>query len=379
MIPLSDEQQLLVDTVTEITEEEFEPNAFDWDEDVPWPNLELMADRGLLGINFPERYGGGGMSEFEVILMNEVVGRVCPDTARALNSLHMVAPRAINKFGTETAKEKYLPGLTDAEYFISIVMSEPEAGSDVRSMNTEITEDGGDLYANGEKTWVSYVPDARAGVVWAKFPDGSLGTVIMDFDDPGVDIASEFTNMAGHTQVHMYMEDVYIPDENVLTRGAASFKQMLTALNWERLAMAVIANSLARCALEKALEYAQQREQFGRPIGDFQGIEWKLADMTKEYQASRGLIYDAVRSAVQQDGVPEPVETHIANLYAGEMAERVVSESLQIHGANGYQRGHPLEYLYRLQRGYRIAGGTDEIQKNTVANLLKKEGVPSLT
>jgi alkylation response protein AidB-like acyl-CoA dehydrogenase len=175
------------------------------------------------------------------------------------------------------------------------------------------------------------------------------------------------------------MEDVHIPEENVLTRGPDGFKNQLKALNWERLGSSTFANSMARNALGKALDYAEDREQFGQPIGDFQGIEWKLADMTKQLEASRALTYRAATTAVEQGRIPDRMGTSIAKLFSSEIAESVVSEALQIHGANGYQQGHPLEYLYRLARARRIAAGTDEIQKNQIASVLRDDGLPSLT
>ncbi|SEH17271.1 Acyl-CoA dehydrogenase [Natronorubrum sediminis] len=377
MSSLTDEQEMLLETASDLAENEFSEAAYGWEGEIPWENIELLADHGFLGINFDEEYGGAGFSEFEAMLLNEAVGRVCPDTASFLNSLHMVAPRAIDMFGTPAAKEKYLPPLTDGEDFIAICISEPEAGSDVHSMNTTVEERDGELVLNGEKTWVSRFDAASAGVTWVKFPEG-LGTVVVDFDDPGVEVSNHYTNMAGHEQTHYYMEDVVIPPENVLTRGEDAFKQQLKALNWERLAVASISNTWALAALEYALEYAQDREQFGQPIAEFQGLEWKLSRLVTQLEASRSLTFRVAEDAVAHGRVPDPLRTGSANLFSGQTAETVISESLQICGANGYQQGHPLEYLYRLQRGWRFAGGTDEIQQNTIARWLKRDGVPSL-
>jgi alkylation response protein AidB-like acyl-CoA dehydrogenase len=377
MVSLTKEQQMLVNTASDLAENEFADKAFEWQGETPWENLEILAEHGFLGINFDEEYGGAGMSEFEAMLLNEAIGRVCPDTAGFLNSLHMVAARAIDMFGTPEAKEEYLPPLTEAEGLIAICISEPEAGSDVHSMNTTAEERNGELVVNGEKTWVSRFTDASAGVTWVKFPEG-LGTVIVDFDDPGIEVSNHFTNMAGHEQTQYYMNDVVIPPENVLTRGEDAFKDQLKALNWERLGVASISNTWAMAALKRALGYTEQREQFEQPIAEFQGIEWKLAEMLTQLEASRSLTYGTAEDAVEAGRIPDPLQTGAANLFSGQMSEYVISESLQLFGANGYQQGHPLEYLYRLQRGWRIAGGTDEIQRNTIARWLKRKGVPSL-
>jgi alkylation response protein AidB-like acyl-CoA dehydrogenase len=184
--------------------------------------------------------------------------------------------------------------------------------------------------------------------------------------------------MFNHKQTQFYMEDVHIPQENVITRGPKGFKQQLKALNWERVGNAALCNATALCAFDKALEYAQQREQFGQPIGDFQGIEWKLADLAKQIEVSRAITHQIAQTAHREGTQPGRMETSIAKLYSAEILEEVVSESLQIHGANGFQKGHALEYLYRFARGRRIAAGTDEIQKNTIARALKRDGLPHI-
>ena len=377
MFDLSDEQEMLVSSLEELAEKEFADDAFEWHGEIPWDNISTLAEHGFLGINLPMEYGGGGMGEFEAMLSIEAVGRVCPDTAEYLFNQQMVAPRAVDMFGTEAAKERYLPPVTAGEDAIAIAISEPEAGSDAGSMKTSVEEDGDELVVNGEKIWVSNVPHASAAVVWAKFPEG-LGSLIVDFDADGVEVAEHYTNMANHTQTQFYMENVRVPKENVLTRGKEGFKQQLKALNWERLGSVTFANAMARCALDKAIDYAGQREQFGQPIGEFQGIGWKLADMAKELEASRSLAYRAALDAHEGGEAPDRLQTSLAKLYSSEMVEEVVSESLQIHGANGYQQGHPLEYLYRLARGRRLAAGSDEIQKNQIADALREDGVPSL-
>ena len=375
MLALNEERRMLVESVRDIAESEFAERAGTWQGAKPWENLELLADRGFLGISLPEAHGGGGMSEFDAILLQETVGRVCPDTAYALPD--MGASRAIAMFGSEAVKERYLPPVCAGEDHVAIAISEPEAGSDVPSMETRVEEVDGELVLNGEKIWVSGVDEASAAVVWAKFPEG-LGTLVLDLDAAGVEIGQHFTNMFGHTQTQFFMNDVVVPEENVLTRGSDAFKEQLKALNWERLGNAALSNATAMCVFDMALDYAGQREQFGQPIGDFQGIEWKLADMAKQIQTSRNQTYAAAGAAEQAGGVPDRLSTHIANLWSGEILEEVASEALQIHGANGYQRGHPIEYFYRFARSRRIAAGTDEIQKNTIARVLKTDGLPSL-
>lgn len=350
VLALTDEQHMLVETVTELSEEEFADAAFTWEGEHPRENIKTFADHGFLGVNLPVEYGGGGMSELAVVLQVEAIGRICSDTAYALCAQSMVSPRAIEMFGSEAAKEKYLPAVTSGEMEIGIAISEPEAGSDSRNMTTTVEEaDDGELYINGEKIWVGNVPNSDAAVVWAKFPEG-LGTVIMDSDAAGVEIAQHYTNMHGGTQTQFYTQDVHTPKDHVLVRGEEALYEQLKPLNWERVGSATHANSMSICALEKAIEYAQQRQQFDQSISEFQGIRWKVADMMKQLESARLVTYRAAESA-ENGHAPDRLQTSTAKLQASETVENVTSEALQIHGANGYQNGHPLEYLYRLARG----------------------------
>jgi alkylation response protein AidB-like acyl-CoA dehydrogenase len=375
MISLNSEQKMLVNAVTDIAEREFAENACQWEGNKPWENLQTLADHGFLGVSFSEEFGGGGMSTFDAILVQEAVGRVCPDTAYALPDMN--AGRVIEMFGSDEIKERYLPPVIKGEDHIAIGISEPEAGSDVQSMNTEIREEDGGLVLDGEKIWVSGVEEGSAVVVWAKFPEG-LGTVVVDTDADGFEVAEHFENMFGHNQSQFFLNDIHVPKKNVLTRGQEAFKELLVSLNWERIGSAALSNATSLCAFDMALDYAQEREQFGQPIGDFQGIEWKLADMAKEIQTSRALVFNAAKRASQANTEPSRLDTSMANLYAAEVLERTASEALQIHGANGFQKGHPMEYLYRFGRSRRIAAGTDEVLKNQVAAALKRNGIPKL-
>ena len=374
MVHLTQEQQMIVSSVRDLAESEFAEKAGRWGGELPWENIRLLAENDFLGLNLDEAYGGAGLSEFEAMLVIDTVGQVCPDTGYALNVLHFF-PLIVQKFGSETVKETYLPPLVEGEAFIATAISEPESGSDVFSMETTVREEGAELRLNGQKTWVSDVPDSEGVVVWVLFEEG-IGSVIVDLDAEGVEIGEHFTNMAGHTQTQLFFEDVVVPEENVLVRGDAA--NQFESLNWERLGNSAMINGFMGFAVERAFEYAQDRQQFDQSILEFQGIEWKFADMVKHLQASRSLALSAGRNAAERGDLPDRLESSLATLYASEFAERVVSEALQIHGANGYQQGHPLEYLYRFVRGFRIGAGTDEIQKNQIAATLKQHGVPKI-
>lgn len=362
----------------ETVAEEFADDAYTWAGSVPWENLERLAEADLYCPSISEAYGGQGRSDLAALLLTEAVGRVCPDTGWFTYMQSMVGPRAIDLFGSEAVKSEYLPAVTAGESFISIAISEPQAGSDVSSMSTEVTETGGTLVCNGEKTWVGGVPFGDAAVTWVRFPEG-LGSVVVPYDDPGVEIEEVYTNMAGYAQTRFSINDVVIPDDHVLTRGEDAFKRQLISLNWERLGSSALTVAWAAAALDRALTYAGEREQFGQQLEEFQGIEWKLAEMYRRVETAASLMYGCAAGAQGHEHPPSRLRTSTAKLHCSRIAEDVVSEAVQIVGARAYQQGHPLEYLYRFARSRRIAAGTDEMQLNTIARSLKSDGLPPVS
>lgn len=370
---LTEEQQLVYQTASDIATEEFEETAFTWESEFPARNQQILADQGLLGIGLPMEYGGGGYSPVEVLVAQEAVGRICPDTAHVLSRSSMGPPRVIAELGSEYLKEKYLPDVCAGETILSVAISEPEAGSDAGNMQTSIEYDGDELVLNGSKMWVTKAEQCSAFLVYARFPDDNIGAIVVDKDTPGLSLDDGTTNMAGHVQNELYFDDCRVPEEQILVHEKEAFKELMIEFNVERCHNAMMCIACGLNAFDKALTYAQEREQFGQPIGDFQGIEWKLADMAIELEAARLLIYRAAANA--QDSDPSRLETSIAKVKANEAGQMVVDEALQVHGAMGYMQESPLEYMYRWVRGWKIAGGTVEVQRNGIASHLKKYGL----
>jgi len=370
---LSEEQELIRRTAREIAEGELADNAFTWEGEYPLENANVLANAGLLGISLPEKYGGGGYGPVEVLIAQEEIGRVCPDSAHLVSHSAMGAARPISYLGNDTLQDKYLPDICAGESVLSVAISEPQAGSAANQIETRARSDDGTVVIDGQKTWVSNGDIADAFLIYARFPEG-IGAVIVDRDAAGFEVSETYTNMYGGTQAELRLKDCRIDPGQVLVRGKDGFKRLLETFNIERLHNGMMCVSLARNAFERALDHAQSREQFGQPIGDFQAIQHKLADMVISIEAARLLILQAASTYGRNIGLPDRLQTSIAKVFANEMAQRVVNQSLQIHGANGYIRDHPIEYLYRYIRGTSIAGGTVEVHRNGITDALYRSG-----
>ena len=370
---LTETQRLLTRTARDLAESELAADAFTWEGEFPWPSVEKLAEADLLGIAIAEEYGGGGMTPLEVLLVQEQVGRVCPDSAHVVSRSSMGAPRAVDELGSEYLRERYLPAVCAGESVMSIAISEAEAGSDATAMTTAAEDDGDDLVINGRKLWVTKSDVADSFLVYVRFPEG-IGAVVVEDGDPGFERGQENTNMAGETQGELVFDDCRVPAERTLVRGEDAFVTLIKTFNVERCHNAMMCVTVARNAFEKALDYAQEREQFGRPIGEFQALQHKLADMAIRLETARLAVLHAAATADSETAVPTRMQTSIAKTYANEVGESVLTDAIQLFGANGYMRGHPVEYMYRLVRGWKIAGGTVEVHRNGIARTLFKEG-----
>ncbi|MFB6309961.1 MAG: acyl-CoA dehydrogenase family protein [Salinirussus sp.] len=369
---LTDEQRQLKRTVARIAEAEFADSAFSWQGEFPEANVDVLRENDLLGIGLPQEYGGGGYTPVEALLAAEAAVRVCPDTGHVLSRSSLGPPRVIAALGNDHLKETYLPGVCAGEEIFSIAISEPQAGTDASAMETSAEREGDEIVIDGGKTWITKGHVATAFLVYARL-EGEIGAFVVEADADGLEIGEGYENMYGGTQVDLFFDDCRIPAENTLAHGREALRELLKEFNVERCHNAMMCVGCGLNAFDKALEHATAREQFDQPIADFQGIEWKFADMATDLDAARLLIYRAAANAA--DGSPSRLETSMAKLKANEVGNRVVDEALQIHGATGYMREHPLEYLYRLVRGWKIAGGTVESMRNGIAAELKKDGL----
>ena len=350
-----------------------------WDENEEFPeeSYRILGEAGLLGLTVPEQYGGAGLGVQEACVVLEEVARGCLASAMALQMNLNGPPKAIANLGTDAQKEKYLPGVADGSRFFSIAMTEPQAGSDGMSLEAALTPEDDGYRLSGTKCYITGGARADNYLVFCRLAGTSgsrgIGAVIVargqdGFGEPEVEGKMGGRGVAETTLrfdgVHVDPADAVIVPDADSKRGA---EILLTQFNPERCGNAAMSIGVARAAYEAALVATATREQFGRPIIEFQGLQWMIADMAVDIEASKGLL--AAATASQDDhGFPRTRETAMAKLHANEMCRRVTDASLQLHGHRGYSTEHAVERHFRDARGLSIGGGTTEILRNMIAS-----------
>lgn len=369
---LSETERTIRRSARRLAEEEFAEDAFSWEGKHPKRNARILGEHGYLGMTLPAKYGGESASWMETLMAMEGIGRGCPDSAGIIRESNVGNVQIINEFGTEELKEQYLPPICEGESFIAVAMSEPEHGSDVSNIDTTIEREGDGYVINGQKAWVSGATRADAFVTYVSFPDGNIGSVLVDSETPGLTVAEPDINMAGDPQSQIFYDDVRIPVENELVVGDESFKKAIKTYNINRVTSMAVNWIIARWLFEEALTYAQEREQFNQPIGNFQGVSHRLADMAIKLDTSRYLIYRALSG----DEYPGRFVTSMVKVHVAESTFEVANDALQIKGAAGYVGKTPESYAFRKLRGGQIAGGTPNIHRNNISKSLFASGFP---
>jgi hypothetical protein len=324
-----------------------------------------------MGLTIPAAYGGGGRPLLDVILVIEEIARACGITGRIVVEGNLGVVGALSAYGTEAQKRRWFPWVLEGEK-PAIAISEPAAGSAATDMQTRIEETPAGYRITGHKCWITGAGTSRLYLVYGRFADrpgaDGIGGVLVERDTPGFRIGRRelMMGLRGIPEGELHFEGCEVPREHLLVGPGHGFKKLMAAYNGQRLGAATVALGLAQGAYEKALAYAGTRRQFGRAIGEFQGIRWKLADMAIRIDAARLLIHRAAARA--GTGFPDALEAAKAKTFAAETAQQVTSEALQIHGAAGYGRTLPLERMMRDARMFAIGGGTLEMMRNLVAD-----------
>jgi alkylation response protein AidB-like acyl-CoA dehydrogenase len=370
---LTAEQGALRARARELADGVFAERAARWDEreEYPWDNVKDLAVAGFMGMTIPREHGGGDRPLLDVVLVIEEIARACGVTARIVVEGNLGVVGALRAYGTEAQKRRYFPWVLEGEK-PAIAITEPEAGSAATDMLTRAEETPDGFRLTGHKRYITGAGTSRMYLVYARFGERAgadgIGGVFVERDTPGFRLGRrEFMmGLRGIPEGELHFEGCVVPRENLLVGPGEGFKKLMRAYNGQRLGAATVALGLAQGAYERALAYSTERRQFGRPIADFQGIRWKLADMAVKLDAARLLIH---RAAARADrGFPDALEAAKAKTFTAEMAQFVTGEALQIHGAAGYGRSLPLERMARDARMFAIGGGTLEMMRNLIAD-----------
>ncbi len=370
---LNEEQRLVRDMVRDFAQKEIAPRTaqVDKSEEFPAENIRGMAELGLLGLPYPEEYGGGGGDYVSYAIAVEEIARACGSTALIYAAHVSLGCAPIDYFGTEEQKQRWLPHLCSGQGLAAFGLTEPEAGSDAGATRTTAVRDGDYYVLNGSKMWITSGAIADVIVVTAK-TDPAAGTrgissFLVQKGTPGFIPGKNEPKMGlkGSVTSALAFENCRVPAANLLGKEGQGFKQALVTLDGGRISIGAMALGLAQAAFDQAVSYSKERVQFGQPIASFQAVQWMIADMATEIDAARMMVYRS--AAIKDAGKPFTKEAAMAKLYASEVAERAAFKALQIHGGYGYSREYPVERIYRDQRLCTIGEGTSEIQRLVIA------------
>ena len=371
---LTEAQRALLAPVREMAQTRFRARALRWmDGTFPWENIRDLAGLGVLGMTVPEAYGGLGLPVFETALVLEELAKVCYPTAMAVLGEAGVQTRVIARYAPESIRSRILPQVVSGDCILSICMTEPHAGTDVANYRTNAVIKGDRVVVNGAKTLISRAEEAGMFVVFTRI-DGrpgreGIGCVLVERGTPGLAVTGTYHTMGGENLHEVRFEDVELPLESLVLREDG-FRRLLSAFNTQRCLNPAISLGLAEGAFDEALRYVRDRPVFGRPIVDFQGVRWKLADMYKEIEAARGLLWRACMTA---DPFPDPFLAATAKVFCNEMAIRVTSEAVQLHGGFGFTDEYPVSRLYRGARYGSLGGGATETLRDLIGRRLAGE------
>ncbi|MGF7399860.1 acyl-CoA dehydrogenase [Thermoanaerobacterium thermosaccharolyticum] len=375
---LTKEQEMVRRVVREFAEKEVAPKAkeIDQTEEFPWDTVKKMAQNDMMGIPYPEEYGGAGGDYLSYIIAVEEISRACATTGVILSAHTSLGSFPIYQWGTEEQKRKYLVPLAKGEKLGAFGLTEPNAGTDAAGQQTTAVLDGDHYVLNGSKIFITNGGKADIYIIFA-MTDKSKGTrgisaFIVEKDFPGFSIGKieEKMGIRASSTAELVFEDCIVPKENLLGKEGEGFKIAMATLDGGRIGIAAQALGIAQAALDEEIKYAKERQQFGRPIGKFQGIQWYIADMATRINASRWLVYNAAWR--KQVGLPYTMEAAMAKLHASETAMFVTTKTVQIFGGYGFTKDYPVERFMRDAKITEIYEGTSEVQKMVISgNLLK--------
>jgi butyryl-CoA dehydrogenase len=371
---LAEEQRMVREMVRDFAENEIMPIASEIDRDgrFPFETFEKMAELGIMGLQWPEKYGGAGADNVCYAIATEEISRACGSHGLSYAAHLSLGSSPIYLFGTEEQKTKYLTPLARGEIFGALGLTEPEAGSDAGSTKTTAVLDGNEWVINGAKSLITNGPIASVVVTVAKTDPTARGshgisTFIVENDTPGFKVGKEEDKfgLRGSPTSQLFYEDCRIPKENLLGQEGQGFRQILEVLDGGRISIGAMALGLGQAALEASIKYAKERQQFGRPIAKFQAVQWMIADAATRLEAGRLLVYKA--AYLEDQGKKFTKEAAMGKLFASEAAELACYNAMQIYAGYGYTKDYPVERFYRDNRLTQIGEGTSEIQRLVIA------------
>ncbi len=371
---LSEEQNAFYNVAKEFAIEKMEPNAEKWDEDKIFPvdTLKELASLGFAGIYVTPSLGGSGLTRLDSTLIFEALSHGCTSTAAFL-SIHNMATWMIDSFGDEELKERFVPDLCSFNKISSYCLTEPGAGSDAASLRTKAVKDGKYYIVNGTKSFISGGGTSDIYVTMVKTDDNSISTLVIEKYSKGLSYGEPEKKMGWNSQPtsQVFFEDCKVPVENLIGKEGDGFKFAMMGLDGGRLNIAACSLGTAQSAYERAVNYVNEREQFGKKIQEFQALQFKLADMATDLEASRLILRDAAQK-VDENAPDKTKAAAMAKRFVTDACFNVVNEALQIHGGYGYLKDYPFERNLRDLRVHQILEGTNEIMRVIIAREILK-------
>ncbi|NYT79294.1 acyl-CoA dehydrogenase [Alcaligenaceae bacterium] len=369
--------RMFVDAVRRFAQEKLAAGALERAHSTEYPVevAGMLASQGLLGIAFDSDDGGGGGTLLQSVLAIQEVALACPKSADIVQAGNFGPIRTFVQYATPEQKERFLPDLLAGRSLIALGMSEPDAGSAVTELKTSAVRDGDEVIINGSKVFSTHSPHANLFLIYVRFGPGvnGIGSVLVERGSVGFEVGSPSEFMSGEQWSQLYFDNCRIPAKNILL-GEGGFKKQISGFNVERLGNASRALALGRYCFNTARDHASDRKQFGRRLCEFQGIQWKFAEMTLKLESAQLLLYKAAMEGIT--GLPSAQSTAVAKLACNTAAWEVANEALQVMGAMGYSKEILVEYCLRRIRGWMIAGGSLEILKNRIAEGVFGESFP---
>jgi len=369
---LSEEERMFQDAVQRFARERIGPHVREMDATAAFRKdlLQEMFELGLMGIEIPEEYGGQGGSFFQAVLAVETLAAVDPSAAVIVDVQNTITNNVIIRWGTDDQKRRYLPKLASS-MVASFALSEAGSGSDAFALATRATKRGDEYFISGRKLWITNAAEAGLFLLFANAnPEAGhrgITCFLVEREFPGFQVGKKEDKLGirASSTCELILDDCRVPAGNVLGEVGKGYKIAIETLNEGRIAIGAQMTGLAQGALDHAITYAKQRQQFGKPIAEFQGVQFELAQMATEVEAARLLVYNAAR--LRDSGHPYVTEAAMAKYFASQVAEDTASKAVEIFGGVGFTKDYPVEKLYRDAKIGRIYEGTTNIQKLTIA------------